>query len=409
MNALHNLVTLPDKVRARKGIEHTPAEIEAQPRLWGENFKMLEKRREEILSFLDERTFSKENPRVVLAGAGSSAYIGLSVQNLLRHRWQLDVDARPTTDIVTHWSSVLLRDADYTLISFSRSGNSPESIGAFFLAERFCPRISHIIVTCNKGGKLAELGERKNNALLLLLSEGTNDKGLAMTASFTTMLMAAQFLAHAKDLQTYKPVVKDLSEATKLLFENHSDLTKEIAESNFERAIFLGSGCLYGCAVESSLKLQEMTSGRIICKADTFLGVRHGPEVVIDEKTLVVYLLSTNPFTRRYELDLANNIEAKDLGMKKVALCDKADREIEGCVDHAIEFNRDGIFSIPDFHRPAMDVTIGQLIGLFKSLDLGLKPDNPSEKGVITRVVKGVSIYDDKAFERDGKFGTIAS
>jgi tagatose-6-phosphate ketose/aldose isomerase len=214
MNELYNLVTLPDKVRARKGIEHTPAEIEAQPRLWTENFKILEKRREEILSFLDERTLSTKKPRVILTGAGSSAYIGLSAQNLLRHRWQLDVDARPTTDIVTHWGSILLKGADNTLISFSRSGNSPESIGAFFLAEKFCPRISHIIVTCNKDGKLAELGKGKNNALLLLLSEGTNDRGLAMTASFTTMLMTAQFLAHAKDPETYQPIVKDLSEAT---------------------------------------------------------------------------------------------------------------------------------------------------------------------------------------------------
>ena len=409
MNELHNLMTLPDKVRVRKGTEHTPAEIEAQPRLWTENFKILEKRREEIWSFLDARTFSRKKPRVILAGAGSSAYIGLSAQNLLRHRWQLDVDARPTTDMITHWSSILLKDADNTLVSFSRSGNSPESTGAFFLAERFCPRISHIIVTCNKDGKLAKLAEAKNNALLLLLSEDTNDKGLAMTASFTTMLMTAQFLAHAKDPETYEPIVKDLSEATKLLFENYSDLIKEIAETDFRRAIFLGSGCLYGCAVESSLKLQEMTAGRIVCKADTFLGVRHGPEVVIDKETLVVYFLSTHPFTRRYELDLANEIEAKGLGMKKVAVCDKTDGEIERCADQTIEFNRKGAFKIPDLYRPAMDVTVGQLIGLFKSLDLGLKPDNPSEKGVITRVVRGVSIYDDKAFERDGKFRTIAS
>ena len=408
MNELHNLVTLPREVRAGRGIEHTPAEIEAQPRLWAENFEMLEKKKEQIFSFLDARTFSRKKPRVILTGAGSSAYIGLSTQNLLRHRWKLDVDARPTTDIVTHWNSILLKDVYNTLVSFSRSGNSPESIGSFVIAERFCPAISHIIVTCNKDGKLAELSRGKNNALLLLLSEETNDKGLAMTASFTTMLMAAQFLAHIQDTETYEPIVKDLSNATKLLFENYSDLIGEIAETDFERAVFLGSGCLYGCAVESSLKLQEMTSGRIICKADTFLGVRHGPEVVIDEKTLVVYFLSTDPFTKRYELDLANNIEAKGLGMKKVALCDKADKEIEGCVDHTIEFNRTGVFRIPDFYRPVMDVTVGQLMGLFKSLSLGLKPDNPSEKGVITRVVEGVRIYDEKAFKRNREFTAIA-
>lgn len=409
MNQLHNLITLPREERTRRGIEFTPAEIEAQPRLWMENFQMLKKRGREIGSFLESRIFSRKNPRVILTGAGSSAYIGLSAQNLLRCRWQLDVDARPTTDIVTHWSSILLKEADNTLISFSRSGNSPEGIGALLLAERFCPRISHIIVTCNKDGKLAKLAEERDNAILLLLSEETNDKGLAMTASFTTMLMAAQFLAHIKDPENYEPIIRDLSEAIRLLFENYSDLMKEIAEANFKRAIFLGSGCLYGCAVESSLKLQEMTGGRIVCKADTFLGVRHGPEVVIDDETLVVYFLSTDPFVRRYELDLMEEIKTKGLGMRKAVVCNRVNEEIKECVDHAVEFDRDGVFKIPDSYRPVMDVTVGQLIGLFKSLALGLKPDNPSEEGVITRVVKGVRIYDHEAFKRKRRFRVIIS
>jgi len=373
-----------------------------------EDLENLKTKKEEILAFLTASAFSKKKPRIILTGAGSSAHIGLSVESLLRYRWQLDVDTRPTTDIVTYWSSIFLKNADNTLVSFARSGNSPESVGAFDLAERFCPKINHIIVTCNKNGRLAQIGREKGNALLLLLSEETNDKGLAMTASFTTMLMAAQFLAHAKNPERYEPIIKDLSKATKLLFENYSDLIKKIAEADFKRAVFLGSGCLYGCALESSLKLQEMTGGRIICKADTFLGVRHGPEVVIDDKTLVVYLLSSEPFARRYELDLMKEVKTRELGMKKIAVCDKVNQEVEDCVDHVVEFDRNGAFKTPDFYRPVMDVTVGQLLGLFKSLALGLKPDNPSEKGVISRVVKGVRIYDYETFKRDGKFRVIA-
>jgi len=409
MNELRKLIALSTEEKREKGIEYTLAEIESQPQLWMKNLEMLRKRREEIESFLKEKTFSKNNPRVILTGAGSSAYIGLSVQNLLRYRWQLDVDTKPTTDIVTHWNSILLRNADNTMISFSRSGNSPESIGALLIAEKFCPSISHIIVTCNKNGRLAKLGREKENTLLLILSEETNDKGLAMTSSFTTMLMTSQFLAHINDPEEYEPIIRDLSEATRILFKDYSSLIKETAESNFNRAIFLGSSCLHGCAVESSLKLQEMTGGRIICKADTFLGVRHGPEAVINERTLVIYFLSTDTFVRRYELDLMEDVKTKDLGMKKIVVCDKMNREIEECVDYGIEFNKDGAFSIPDFYRPLMDVTIGQLLGLFKSLALGLKPDNPSEKGVITRVVKGVRIYDNETFKKDRRFKVLVN
>jgi len=205
--------------------------------------------------------------------------------------------------------------------------------------------------------------------------------------------MVAQFLAHIKSLEGYEPIIRNLSEATNRLFENYSSLLKDIAETEFERAVFLGSGCLYGCAVESSLKLQEMTSSKVICKADSFLGVRHGPEVVINDRTLVVYLLSSEPYVRKYELDLMKEIKDKKLGMTKVAVCHKAYEEIKESVNHVIEFDKEGRFGIPDFYRPVMDVTVGQLFGLFKSLALGLKPDNPSEKGVISRVVKGVKIY----------------
>jgi tagatose-6-phosphate ketose/aldose isomerase len=214
------------------------------------------------------------------------------------------------------------------------------------------------------------------------------------------MLMTAQFLAQIKNLEEYGRTLGHLSEATSLLFENYSSLLKEVAETGFERAVFLGSGCLYGCAIESSLKLQEMTSGEVICRADTFLGVRHGPEVVINGKTLVVNLLSTDPHVRKYELDLMQEIESKKIGMTNIAVCNKIDEKIEECVNYAIEFDKKDKFCIPDFCRPIMDVTVGQLLGLFKSLTLGLKPDNPSEKGIIKRVVKGVKIYDYEVTKR---------
>jgi len=393
MNSLYELVNLPKEERAKKGIEYTPSEIAAQPRLWIENFENLKKQKEEILAFLDTNVFSKPNPRVTLTGAGSSAHVGLSTQNLLRQRWQLDVDTKPTTDIITHWDSIFLKKADNVLVSFARSGNSPESTAAINVAEKYCPKISHMIVTCNRHGNLVELGRKKRNALPVLLSDETNDKGLAMTASFTTMVMVAQFLALTKNLEEYERIIKDLSEATSRLFGDYSNLLKDVADNGFERAFFLGSGCLYGCAVESSLKLQEMTDGKIMCKADTFLGVRHGPEAVINDKTLVVYLLSSEPRARKYELDLMREIENKKLGMAKVVVCDKANEEIRENANRIFEFNREGKFNIPDFYRPIMDVTVGQLLGLFKSLKIGLKPDSPSEKGVINRVVRGVKIY----------------
>ena len=49
--------------------------------------------------------------------------------------------------------------------------------------------------------------------------------------------------------------------------------------------------------------------------------------------------------------------------------------------------------SIADCYRPPLDVLIGQLFGLFASIELGLKPDAPSPSGAISRVVSKVNIY----------------
>ena len=408
MNPLHELVELPPETRISMGIGHTPKEIESQPKVWMKNFELLKKRKDEIRSFIESRILRKKHIRVILSGAGTSGFIGLSVEGLLRKRWCKDVEVWPTTDIVTSWDSIFLKDVETILISFARSGNSPESVGTILLANKFLDRVSHIVITCNRYGKLAKMFNEDENVLLLVTPEESNDKGLAMTSSFTTMTSTAQFLAYIEDMDRYERIIKNLSEAAEIIIEKYSSLLKEISNLNFERAFFLGSGALYGCAVESSLKLQEMTSGNIICKSDTFMGFRHGPEVAVDDKSLVVFYISTDPFIRKYELDLMEDIHAKNLGLVKIAVCDKATKEIANNVDHVIEFNPEGGFKIPDSCRPMLDVIVAQTLALFKSLNLGLKPDNPSESGVITRVVRGVRIYDYEKFKRNGIFKIAA-
>jgi len=407
-NPLRELVELPQETRASMGIEYTPKEIESQPKVWMKNFELLRNREDEIRSFIESKILQKKHVRVILSGAGTSGFIGLSVEGLLRKRWRRDIEAWPTTDIVTSWDSIFLRDVETTVISFARSGNSPESVGTILLANKFLDRVNHIVVTCNRHGKLARMVEGDENVLLLVAPEEANDKGLAMTSSFTTMTSTAQFLAYIQDVDKYERVIKSLSEAAENLIEKYSSLLKEVSNLDFKRAFFLGSGALYGCAVESSLKLQEMTSGKVICKSDTFMGFRHGPEVAVDRNSLVVFYVSTDSFTRKYEIDLIEDIYAKNLGLVKIAICDKSIKEIADYVDYVIEFNPEGDLDIPDSCRPMLDVIVAQTLALFKSLNLGLKPDNPSESGVITRVVKGVKIYDYEKFKKDGTFKVVA-
>lgn len=405
MNPLIKLLSLPTEELRARGIEYTPKEIFSQPKLWIKNFNMLESRKNEIGDFIENKILAEKASRIILSGAGSSHFIGLSCEDLLRYMWQVDVETRASTDIVTSWEHIFLKHADTTLISFSRSGNSPEAQGTFFTADKYCEKINHVIVTCNESGNLMRLrSKNENNVLRIVLPEETNDRGLAMTSSFTTMLMTAQFLAYIHEIEKFEKIIQCASESAEKMLIEYSGLINDLSGLNFQRAFFLGTGSLYGCAAESHLKLQELTDGQIICKFDSFLGVRHGPKVAINDKTLVVYFVSSNPFVRRYEVDLMKDIYERKMGLARIAVCCEPKGEIERYADYTINIECEDKCEIPDLCRPIVDVIFGQLLGLFKSLALGLKPDNPSEKGIITRVVEGVKIYDYETFRKLKQF-----
>ena len=176
--------------------------------------------------------------------------------------------------------------------------------------------------------------------------------------------------------------------AIKLL--DQSDAFRQLAELNFKRAIFLGSGPFFGTATESQLKIQELTDGKIICKNDTFLGFRHGPKSVIDQDTLVFLLFSNQPYVVPYELDLLDSLKNGQKPLYLVGLHESGSLNIQ--LDKEFVLSNQGTQLDEEF-LPVCFILPAQMIGFFKSLQIGLDPDMPSVSGAISRVVKGVMIY----------------
>ena len=80
-----------------------------------------------------------------------------------------------------------------------------------------------------------------------------------------------------------------------------------------------------------------------------------------------------------------------------------------GLADVCVEYDPEGRLGLPAEYAPPVQVIAGQLLALFRSLALGLKPDNPSEAGVIHRVVEGVKVYDPAAFRGQRGFRVLAA
>jgi len=249
-----------------------------------------------------------------------------------------------------------------------------------------------LVITCNAKGKMAELCARHSDrAFALVLDDTVNDRGLAMTSSFSNMLIAGECVAHLDDLDRFGAVVSQLCDAGRQFVPLAAEVAAEITTLACNRACFVGSGVLRGVADECALKVVELSAGKITTLAETPLGLRHGPMSNVDANTLFAAFLSSEPRRRGYELDLLREIDRKRLGRMRIAVTTGDAGDVADLADYRLTLGLPSDF--PDNCRPALDVILGQLLGLFASMRCGLKPDLPSPNGAITRVVQPIKLY----------------
>jgi tagatose-6-phosphate ketose/aldose isomerase len=148
---------------------------------------------------------------------------------------------------------------------------------------------------------------------------------------------------------------------------------------------------LRAVADESALKVVELSAGKVTTVAETPLGLRHGPMSSVDGQTLFVTFLSSEARRRGYELDLMREIDRKRLGRVRLVVTAQPHQELSALADYCLSL--DCVTDFPDHYRPVLDVMLGQLLGLFASMRCGLKPDQPSPSGTITRVVSPIKLY----------------
>lgn len=372
----------------RRGAPHTAREIAQQPTVWETVHALVQSQRAALDAFL-KPLLALPDLRIVLTGAGSSAFIGQCLTPALLQqlgaRPGIRVEAVATTDIVSNPAQCLQPGVPTLLVSFARSGNSPESLAAVELADAVVGECHHLAVTCAAEGTLARRLGGRARAHVLLLPDETHDRAFAMTSSFTGMLLAA---AWAFELPLPAPQV--LGEAVQQLLATQGQRLAALSEQPFERVVVLGSNGLKGLANEAALKILELTDGQLVALADSPLGFRHGPKTVLNERTLVLILLSNDSYTRRYDLDLLRELRRQGRG-RVIALSTAALNGDDALAEDDVLLDLPA--NAPDLALAPVALVFGQCLALLASLKLGITPDNPSASGTVTRVVSGVIIH----------------
>ena len=374
----------PEEIETRGG-QWTAREIVQQPGIWQEVEQLVRSDTGGVAAFLTP-LLQRPDLRIVLTGAGTSSFIGECLAPALLKQYGRWVGAIATTDLVASPENYFVRGIPTLLVSFARSGNSPESKAAVELAANSLSECFHLVVTCNATGELYRRGIELPNARVLLLPEKSDDRGFAMTSSFSGMLLAA---ARFFKLPLAGAAVPAGSAPTLSLLESWLPRLQGLVAQRFERIVYLGANELKGLAREAALKMLELSDGRVVSIADTPLGFRHGPKTILNGRTLVVVLLSNDSHVRRYDLDLLAELRSDGIAGRVLALIARQG----GTTGHPDDVLVPGLANASDLGLCLPFAVFAQSLAFMQSLSLGIRPDTPNAAGAVSRVVKGVSIY----------------
>lgn len=376
-----------ENVYAEKKCIFTASEIASQPRLWKKLAEMLLENKLEIADFLKPMC-GTQKVRIILTGAGSSAFVGEALACFAADKG-VKCEAIHTTDIISAPHTYLFPDTPTLLVSFGRSGNSPESVGAVEYARKIVKDLYEVAIVCERNSELYNITSQSKKSLALVMPEGSNDKGFAMTSSVTCMLLAGFALFNSAHIDE---IVKDIDILAKNVEQGAYELSetaKKYAATGFKRAYYIGSGAFKGLAHESSLKMCELSNGEVCVGFDSAAGFRHGPKAAVNGETLTIHLISNDPFTAKYDADLVDEVCREKLAQTAIAV-------------GAQEYLGAGCsVAIPGGYGFSSGICSGinalvftQLLAMHKSLALGVTTDDPCPSGQVNRVVKGITIYD---------------
>lgn len=372
------------------GAEITTREIYQQPQVWQTAFENYKAQSDEIVAFLNGIGKKHDYIKVILTGAGTSAYVGETLLPYFRkiydeRKWNFNAIA--TTDIVANPLAYLHKEVTTILVSFARSGNSPESVAAVDLAKDLVEELYQITITCAEEGKLAQQAHGDERNLLLLQPAPSNDAGFAMTSSFTSMMLTALLVFDKTDLVTKEEKISALIALSQEMLDSAAAIQKMVS-LDYNRVIYLGAGPFFGLAHEAQLKILELTAGQVATMYESPIGFRHGPKSLVNEETVVVVFSSTDTYTKLYDLDLVREVAGDEIARKVILLTDQKEN-----LENVEQVILSSQYLVDDVYRVFPYIVYGQLFALLTALKVKNRPDTPSPTGTVNRVVQGVIIH----------------
>ena len=334
--------------------DHTLREILTQPAAWLDALHVVEARRDALHTLWGEG-FSD----VLVTGCGSTHYLSQALAPLIQQQLGKRARALPASELLLFPETVLTPEGNTLLLTISRSGRTTETIQAtqLYKTHQQGPVLN---IGCYPEAELVGLSD-----LALIVPEG-QEQSVVQTRSFSSMLVAAQAAVAALIDQRQLQAMHSLPALGEQLIAAQHDLARQLGQdAGIERFYFLGSGLQYGLANEANLKMKEMSLS--ISEAFHFMEFRHGPMSMVNQRTLVVGLLSDA--ARDYELTVLREMRA--LGGRTLVLSEQP--VPAEAADYQVLFQS----GLPETSRGVLFLPVLQLLGYYRALHNGQHPDQP--------------------------------
>lgn len=340
---------------------HTLSEILSQPAVWSDALAQVEAQADALATFWREGGFEQ----ILFTGCGSTYYLSQFAATLTQQLTGVPCRAYPGSELALFPATGFIPTGKTLLVAVSRSGETSETIAAVKVFKDHLPGKS-LAVTCYSESTLAELSD------VAVAIDSAREESIAQTRSFSSMAlalqaMAALFAGQSQDL-TALPAL-----AERLLRE-YGPLAKTLGQADYlDRFFFLGSDALYSLACEAMLKMKEMSLS--YSEAYHTLEFRHGPMSMVDARTLVVGLVSTQAYQQ--EVAVLRDMQAR--GARILALVEQAG-DGSAVFEHVIPLQT----GLPAWVRAVLYLPVLQLLAFYRAIH---KDQDPDHAGNLNAVV----------------------
>ncbi|MCG8336348.1 MAG: glutamine--fructose-6-phosphate transaminase (isomerizing) [Proteobacteria bacterium] len=175
-----------------------------------------------------------------------------------------------------------------------------------------------------------------------------------------------------KFADSFNDKFNEFSETIERVLNEESGHIRNLAKetSHITNWLFMGKGIYYPIALESALKMKEVTYLHAEGLPAGFL--KHGTLAMVDENMYSLFFLPYKDDSELYKATLMSIEEVKARNGKVIGFCAEEDQEISKLLDHALYIPRGNTELIP-----LIQLIIAQLFSYYSALNLGLNIDKP--------------------------------